>query len=303
MTVIEQPDWRALHVFLGTYERADSLIVETLPKALARIPPQDARFDWFFIRYPESGFHVRVRLAHMRDADFRELQAALRAGFPEGMGAESATLPPGGEYPAGTVKEFAYEPETQRYGGPSALAINERLFCVSSRLASQAISATPGDLALRARQAIDFMLGMVAVLHDDPDAVARYFRDYAAYWQNYMQVSSQATTPRPASLRAQPRDIIKRIALLRSSLDSAEASKSLTVHWCRALRDAVAGFHALGVERLLISPKAGAAASTAGETEDAISQMFASQMHMLNNRLGFTPFHEASWSSALASTA
>lgn len=78
--------------------------------------------QWFFVRYDDGGYHVRVRVRAKRAGDvatvtkaLHDLACALRN---EGL-VTLARLEP-------------YVPEVRRYGGSAALAAAESLFCVDS---------------------------------------------------------------------------------------------------------------------------------------------------------------------------
>ena len=77
---------------------------------------------WFFLRYREDGYHVRVRL---RPVDAQRRAAVLVELDRLGQGLRAAGL-------VTRVATDEYVPEVARYGGPANLALAERLFSADS---------------------------------------------------------------------------------------------------------------------------------------------------------------------------
>ncbi|MYT25707.1 hypothetical protein GTW69_36490, partial [Streptomyces sp. SID7760] len=83
--------------------------------------------DWFFIRYHEGGPHLRIRFRGAGSGGDAARDAAALAA--ELALAAAGTTPATGTWPGrhGEVRVVAYEPETERYGGPPALPVAEEL--------------------------------------------------------------------------------------------------------------------------------------------------------------------------------
>ncbi|MEU0938788.1 lantibiotic dehydratase [Embleya sp. NPDC005971] len=128
-------DWLFAKLY-ATPDTHDELLRVRLPALLADIGEHVDR--WFFMRYRDPEPHLRVRLhgdpASLRERVLPELVRHVRA-----------------MREAGTIRTMAldvYEPETERYGGPDALAAAERVFALDSRSAI-------AQLGLRARGGLD----------------------------------------------------------------------------------------------------------------------------------------------------
>jgi hypothetical protein len=186
----------------------------------------------------------------------------------------------------------------QRYGGDMALAQNEQLFALSSRLAIHALTATQGDIPRRSRQAIDFMLAVPAAAMTDNVFARDFFGQYADGWRHILAPAALEMSEKVA-LKASPwSSIAGRIDRLRAT--SGGAPKGLSQYWLHGLEAAVARFQLLAGDGKLVAPDTGKAVVGPQEATGAIYMMLASQMHMLNNRLGFTPLEEFAWATALA---
>ncbi|MFE4977504.1 lantibiotic dehydratase [Kitasatospora sp. NPDC056651] len=120
--------------------RHDEILADHLPRLLAALPGSVDR--WFFIRYRDPAPHLRLR--------FHGTPADLAAGLLPALHDWAHDL-----RRAGLVADLrldGYLPETDRYGGPAALAHAERVFHADSlvslaalRLARTARTA-PGEL-------------------------------------------------------------------------------------------------------------------------------------------------------------
>ena len=112
--------WSYLQLFCGI-SSADSIIARA--HALAR----DLRADglarqWFFVRYDDDGYHVRVRIRAKRARDLATVTSALHD-----LAARLRT-----EGLVTFARQEPYVPEVRRYGGADALAAAENLFSADS---------------------------------------------------------------------------------------------------------------------------------------------------------------------------
>ncbi|MBO0654352.1 thiopeptide-type bacteriocin biosynthesis protein [Streptomyces triculaminicus] len=271
--------WHSFHLFLhsGT-EDTDGFLTEDVAPLLDGLVASGEAARWFFIRYGEDGPHLRIRVAG--------LGAAAAAELPEALARAAKERPAvAGSWPShhGEVRAVAYVPETRRYGGPRALPTAERLFAVSSRVAVEALRdlrrmpAGAGRLTLAAdlAHATAYALGM------DRLAAARWLRRQATgrRWVTevpllpgaavHMRVNSVYGTQHAA--------LDRRARTLREGLEE-DAGAPWLVEWVRRVRDADE----------VLRGEADAAAGAGAEVE----WVWASQLHMLFNRLGITPDEE-----------
>ncbi len=106
-------EWAYLRVYTGT-ATADRLLTERIGPLVAEIAPE----RWFFLRYTDPGYHLRVRLRG--DAD--QVRAAVDRLATEALDAQLAH-----DASVGT-----YIREIERYGGPEAIDIAEEIFHADS---------------------------------------------------------------------------------------------------------------------------------------------------------------------------
>lgn len=115
-------DWAYVRLY-ADLDTHDELIARHLPQVIREMA--DLADQWFFIRFNDPEPHIRLRLhsadarttGRMHERLHENLRALVRKGLLRRVSAES------------------YEPETERYGGPEALSLVERIFCVDSQVA------------------------------------------------------------------------------------------------------------------------------------------------------------------------
>ncbi|MET7640647.1 lantibiotic dehydratase [Streptomyces sp. NPDC005438] len=110
-------------------DRMDSLLVRELAALCGGLEEDLDR--WFFLRYADPAPHLRLRMRGTPDSLRNRVLPALHD-----WAATART-----EGLIGTLTLGTYEPETERYGGPEALADAERLFHADSRLVTAHLTA------------------------------------------------------------------------------------------------------------------------------------------------------------------
>lgn len=288
-----QNEWSSLYLFIGQAEHADELALFA-SEAMESYP--DQANDWFFIRYPEGGLHVRLRVGPRARAIYPEVKERMARRCRE-LAQESELSEWARQFgvpdSAGTVREpgvsieVTYEPEIVRYGGPDAIAYNEELFRISTAIAVKVIAATRGRDGARAQIAADLMMAAVATIEDIVDA-SLYFGEYANGWR--------AAWPWSPQLRAKPasdkEDLRGRFSEHVLALRNRKPPTSVPQLWAAKLAEARRYFHALYENGELFSPFDGQLVATNSDFEIAVRSMVTSQLHMLNNRLGLWPDSE-----------
>ncbi|MFE2043114.1 thiopeptide-type bacteriocin biosynthesis protein [Streptomyces sp. NPDC059477] len=280
------PGWHSLHLFLHTStEDTDAFLTEDLAPLLDRLVAEQEAAGWFFIRYGEGGPHLRIRVRAPAAAAVAELPGAL---------ARLAKARPAvdGPWPShhGEVRAVPYTPETGRYGGPLALPVAEDIFTVSSRVAVEALRRTPHG-AERLILAADLAHTTASALGMDRLTAARWLRRHAAGWRWITEVAllpSAVVHTRVNSVYALQREALTRRAeALRESLERDTAAPWLT-EWAQRVRSADQWLRACYGEADA-DADADADATEAGRRP---AWVWASQLHMLFNRLGVTPDEE-----------
>ncbi|RKE17122.1 thiopeptide-type bacteriocin biosynthesis protein [Streptomyces sp. TLI_171] len=260
--------WHSLHLALpldtaGT----DAFLTADLAPLMDGRP--DA--DWFFIRYGEGGPHLRIRFRGDRPEDTAEELARL-AG---------RRTPPDSPWAAGhgAVTAVPYRPETERYGGATLLPLAEEVFTRSTRTALDALHAMDASGGGRLAVALDLAHATAHGLGLAPVPAARWLRRHAASWRwvtEYPPLPGAAVHTKVNSVFAQQRSrLAERAGALRAALDAATAPAWLTA-WSAQVSDAAARMRA-------------AAPDT---SDERLGWIWASQLHMLFNRLGVGPDEE-----------
>ncbi|RDZ28624.1 thiopeptide-type bacteriocin biosynthesis protein [Lysobacter silvisoli] len=290
-------DWLSLHVFLSDPVASERYLHERLAPAIQRWSADGALRQWFFIRYWEGGPHLRVRLAGPIAAD----EAAARAVLAEGVEPYLSARPPTREeyyrghafdgrpvapedlpwYAEGTVAAIAYEPEWLRYGGEQAMAANEGLFELSSRLALSLCKATQGSRSARLSAAFALMAAAVLACGEDLAALGGYFERYGALWTPMVgREALEADAPRASDEQLQ--------LLLRLEREAAAGWDSRSAHavWARGVQKLALHLRELHAQGRLLAPYDGRATVGDAMCRNAVLGIVGSQMHMLNNRLG-----------------
>ncbi|MFF4104243.1 thiopeptide-type bacteriocin biosynthesis protein [Streptomyces sp. NPDC001903] len=291
-TAVLDPDpagaWQSLHLTLHT-DGADTDAFVTGVLA----PLMDGRYGaepdggaWFFIRYHEGGPHLRIRF---RGAAGSAADAAADAA---GLAAElalsaAATTAAPGPWPGrhGEVRAVRYEPETERYGGPAALPVAEEVFAHSTRAAVAALRAVPAR-ADRLRLALDLAHATAYALGLDELESAGWLRRHAASWRWAAEVrplpGAAVHTRVNSVFAAQRTSLARRARAVRAGLDDGSADPWLA-QWSRQVRAA---------DARLRTAAAPADRPDAPVRAQRRLWVWASQLHMLFNRLGVSPDEE-----------
>ncbi|HEU0015334.1 MAG TPA: thiopeptide-type bacteriocin biosynthesis protein [Longimicrobium sp.] len=140
-------EWLSAYLFFTGWIYApecDRIVVDVVEPFVRRCQREGWIDQHFFIRYSEHGPHVRLRL----HGDAKTLQEtvwpALLEDVREHSGEVETTVPvdakppfyrPGEPLRVTHVAQVPYEPEIDRYGGPHAIFVAERVFQVSSEAA------------------------------------------------------------------------------------------------------------------------------------------------------------------------
>ncbi|MEU1722838.1 thiopeptide-type bacteriocin biosynthesis protein [Nonomuraea sp. NPDC005692] len=253
--------WTSLHCFVHwSVERTDDFLTGVLGPLMAARRTS----GWFFIRYWEGGPHLRVRALGVGDP--AELERAVTDALADAPPADLPADP--GWTPHGIVKSIAYEPETGRYGEAEGIGVAERVFCRSTETAVEALSGRFPQGRMSA--AIHLVRATTLGLGLDERAAAAWLRRHAASWRYTSEVE---LLPPAVPLARTARLVAGQGEALRHLLAAAE-DDDLCVRWSRTVAEADGELAARGldeVRRLWI---------------------WASQLHMLCNRLGVLPDEE-----------
>jgi thiopeptide-type bacteriocin biosynthesis protein len=319
--VAHAQDWFALHLYLSDAAATDRFLLDWVMPQVRRLMGSGAARGWFFLRYWEGGPHLRLRVRGLSPAGREQLLADARAAVP---GYLSATPPTRDDYyrhhffdgqpldlaqlpwfDEGCVQVMPYDPEWRRYGGLAGLPVNEGLFDLSSTLALSLVRASAADVSGRLQLAAGLMPLFAQAWQADLPGVARFLDDYVAYWTaSSAQVRAfdapGAAAPVPTS--EQCRSLARNLA--RQLHEHREGPPRSPAALLRAgLAAAMSQWEIQRQAGLLVSPITDAPVDGDTQHRQALQAMLASQLHMLNNRLGLAPMQEVALARSLARTA
>lgn len=266
--------WTSLHCFLHwSRPNVDDFLTTAVRPIFDGARADGLLADWFFIRYWEGGPHLRLRARGLTDPD--RVRARLAAAAAD-VARPAVDLPPAGSVPFahGTVEEIEYRPETDRYGGIAALPVAERMFCRSTEVALDVLQSAPA--AARMNVAVGLVYATALGLGLDDLATARWLRAAAGAWRWAAEVemlpAAAVLSNATRTLSTHADALRERLATLRSDLDTR---RGIEARWARE----VAAAH-----QELAGP------DTPPDLRWLI--VWASQTHMLCNRLGLAPDEE-----------
>ncbi len=132
--------WLAAYIYYS--EPWDKLLVEGIKPLADDIIESGLAEKYFFIRYWEKGPHIRLRFYGDEQTLDSQVKPKIETWIKSWLAANPSThdLPEGytnipeeqGWYPNNSIQWIAYEPETERYGGPHALPFGESHFHANS---------------------------------------------------------------------------------------------------------------------------------------------------------------------------
>jgi thiopeptide-type bacteriocin biosynthesis protein len=300
--------WCSWHLHVGTFDpqALENLVTGVVAPTVAELARRDRDAGggesrpWFFMRYWQNGPHVRFRVADLDDEGARWVNERLRrwhadaapagpagsgtaigeddyhrvasqlAAAGEGNGAlELGSLQPPGVHVA------RYEPEIQRYGGTlESMATSEDLFRLSSGQALRACLLRDGHRG-NLGDGLEAMAATVAAWPGEPAGVLTAVRDN---WTEWLRTAAPGVADSVAVFARRRADALAGQArAVRGLIDGGPSRWSVwTVPLAAAARD--------WVDRL---GRAGALG------------VFASHLHMTQNRLGVGAGREAHLAATL----
>ena len=133
----------------------DELLATVLPGILTAAFGSRLISRWFFVRYSDPQYHLRIRFNGAPRLLIADLAPLLADRF-------DAQLRAGQIW---RIQFDTYEREIERYGGMKAIGVAEDLFCADSCAALRIMTALGGDAGLDQRWRIA-LLGIDAFLTD-----------------------------------------------------------------------------------------------------------------------------------------
>ena len=286
---MDQRDWLYLKLYLGrAVDRVDRLVIE-LDRVISQRPDVQG---WFFIRYvDEQGIHLRLRVlpaAGARDALREHLVHACATRL-----SRAYELPAGTYFPMVATPGFEdtlalvtdahndvrvieadYEPETDKYGTGTAMAVAEDLFVASTEIACAILNDE--DEGLYARKSL-----VPALMHETYRAflprtdAATFWREYCFYWLGGKSLAAGDWRDTFFAKAAQLDE--EGVPVLALEQEDGRPARFQVTRWQQALAHAAQQYAALGSEGGDLNP-------------EVLCFNFA---HLMNNRLGIASLEEA----------
>jgi thiopeptide-type bacteriocin biosynthesis protein len=164
-------EWLYLKLYTGT-ATADALLRDALAPAIDAAIANGLADSWFFIRYGDPDWHVRLRFRgdpqRLTGELLPFLHQALAPAVERGL--------------VWRIQLDTYEREVERYGGPAGIALAEELFAADSEACLAIIAACEGDAGADAAwrlslRGIDQLLDDLGLSLEDKLAVMTQARD------------------------------------------------------------------------------------------------------------------------------
>jgi thiopeptide-type bacteriocin biosynthesis protein len=192
-------EWLYVKLYTGT-ATADGLLRDVVGPAVRQALATGAADSWFFIRYADPQWHLRVRLHGDPGALHGQVLPALQ-------GAIEDLLADGRLW---KVQLDTYDREVERYGGPEGLELSERLFQVDSDAVLDIIEMLAGDEGadVRWRLALlgtDLLLSDLGLSPETRRLVIERLR--SSFWREFSG-SKPLRVQLDQKLRAERRDLI-----------------------------------------------------------------------------------------------
>jgi thiopeptide-type bacteriocin biosynthesis protein len=271
--------WLSAHLFWTG--PLDELLRGCVAPVVAYASRQRLVTRFFFIRYAEGGPHIRLRLSIASAEAQQELTAYLLAQVAD---FQSSMPPKLAEAAPVRVSFLPYEPETARYGGPAGLPLAEAFFEASSRAVLRWLGI-PEVVPDASRLLTAVLLHTLFVGACLPPALTTEW--LGRYTDDWLPHDPQAGLPQPAEQAAWRALFAEHYQRQRAALcelvqpywPATAPAQPLLPRWLASFR--VAACHASkSYQRAVPDPARRQA-------------IYASLLHMTNNRLGVPNHDEA----------
>ena len=238
------------------------MLAECLAPVVRQIMGAEAADSWFFIRYSDPDWHLRLRFRGEPRRLLGEVLPHLQA----------ATVPlVDGDY-VWRIQLDTYRRETERYGGPHGIELSERIFQADSEAVLSIVEKLEGDAGADARWRLA-LAGTARLLTDFTDDGDEQM-EIARRMQEGFAQEFRADTPFKKQLSGRLRDERRELETLLDPVYDAEhplaPGFAALEERSRAMAPAIAELH----ER-----------EAAGRLTSSVVDLVPSFVHMFNNRL------------------
>lgn len=305
--------WLAAHIYCGQpWER---FLSEAVKPLIEEVMNKRWASQFFFIRYWERGPHIRLRLKVGSEVSEDVLRIHLADYFTAYFEKNSServepkwvmALPEDQQwYPNDSVQFITYDPEINRYGGPEAIKIAERQFCISADVALSVINEELKDWnydrALGA--AIQKHLGFAYATFMDVHEAAHFFKLVFRSWfprayNTFDKTISKAELASRSDLalkafegnfQNQKEMLLPYFETVWQALEKRQSFNSFWMNaWIKNMTSVAEQLMKLQSEKKLIIPCRFQFNSKLTEPVEKQERwaIYLSYIHMINNRLG-----------------
>lgn len=273
-------EWKAIHFFIHDNTFHNKFLVEYLKPVVESLEKENLLERYFYIVYWQGGNHIRFRY---RSPEPEKVEKQVSAAYEKFLlvyetgyvldedtyyemnrnnkeNVEDITI-----VPDKTRREYAYEPEYDRYGGPESMGYCENIFALSSKYTLQIRQQAGSSLMKRIIGSLDLFTLAIKGVHDKK----RFLTLYRRYWSDFAPDNGRT---------------------LFSVKELAEKYKERY----RKLMTGKASFYEDWEKGFTEEMNKACNCQTAYKDVDtAYNMILASQIHMTNNRLGLIPQLEA----------
>jgi thiopeptide-type bacteriocin biosynthesis protein len=242
----------------------------------------------FFVRYSEGGPHVRLRLQPAEDRWRQYLVDAVKEKWASYRACQPARSVKGSD-----VAWVDYNPEVDRYGGSAAIAVAEKLFEASSRLALATVTLdVSSDRASRLGRSTLATLTAIHTFMSDRQAATQFAKGYAL---SYLTAQLPKADERDALIRSFDMTLESEQVPMREYLEYAWQQLSLGHSLTPPLdryRDALLQYCA-SVQLMVVAGLVAVRGESLRTWDAAVRYLAPSMIHMTNNRLGVSIAEES----------
>lgn len=295
-----EKDWLSVYLFFDGWIYApdcDRIVVDVMEPFVHRCQEEGSIDQHFFIRYSEQGPHLRLRLhgqaATLESEVWPALVRHLRDHNPDVAVDERPESPGVPERPAGQparvthAARVPYEPETERYGGPDAVLVAERVFQVSSDAAYALLTRVGTERSSRLGKGLLSMVVLTHVFHDSREAAAAFAQ---MYHTSYLRALAAQEEHRGTWLNAFDQGYSQQSETLQEYVDAVWEAMDGGEELSESLDAYTAGLrvHRDELRALFDAGRVQVGGQPAERWERVVNGICPSYVHMMNNRLGIT---------------
>lgn len=314
-----QGEWLATHIFYASNNLP--LLVDCVLPLVRDLRTAGLVDGWFFIRYWMEGPHIRLRVRPSRPTDEAQVRRRIEASVeafldrrPALYQMDETVLAPlykqmflseyteqeweekygDGGMPMRPNNSYAYleyEPEYDRYGGETGIAISEWHFEKSSDMVMRLLDSTNVHMrTVMFGLATQLMTAMAVTLLRDRDGTAELLDHYRSFWETAFQEPNPERHPRFDLTYVEVADkLIRRVnEICDAVLFDGHDLTGFTAEWvahCAELRDRIVAAAEAG-ELVFPARDGSGRLEVVADSGAALRVLLTSYLHMTNNRLG-----------------